>query len=245
MCTVTYIPHTNGFYFTSSRDEQASRATIAPQKYLVEGIELVFPRDERAGGTWIASSLKGKTACLLNGAFERHQRKESYAKSRGLILLESFQYSTTPEFADTIDLNNIEPFTLLTLDYSDKNRFHFYEFRWDGEKKYLKKLDTDTCQIWSSATLYLPTAQLMRKQLFENWIEKHKDLPDKNILNFHTTKHGLKENEDIIMKGILDLMTVSISQVRLDNNGVTFNYFDRVNNTQNNYNLNESEFSNA
>ena len=141
MCTVTYIPTSTGFYFTSSRDEKASRDTLNPALYVSDGIQLVYPKDALAGGTWIASSLDGKTACLLNGAFVNHAKKENYARSRGLILLESFKYSDANELYNTIDLENVEPFTLLLLDYTSGDLTAFDEFRWDGENKHLKKID--------------------------------------------------------------------------------------------------------
>lgn len=226
MCTVTFIPTNDGFYFTSSRDEKASRTTIPPKTYNVDGIELVFPKDKLAGGTWIASNPIGKTACLLNGAFINHQKAKHYDRSRGLILLESFNYNTTPEFCDAVQLINVEPFTLLTLDYQEGALNKFYELRWDGVNKHLKKLSHIDNQIWSSATLYAPSVQEARQSLFETWLQKHNDFEDKMILNFHNRKHGLNTNEDILMKGKGDLRTLSISQIHVQQNNAVFNYFD-------------------
>ncbi len=226
MCTVTFIPTNEGFYFTSSRDEKASRTTIPPKTYNVGGIDLVFPKDKLAGGTWIASNPIGKTACLLNGAFINHQKAKQYDRSRGLILLESFNYVTTPEFCDAVQLNNVEPFTLLTLDYEVGTLNSFYELRWDGENKHLKKLSHTDNQIWSSATLYAPAVQETRQSVFKTWIQKHNDFEDKMILNFHNRKHGLNTNEDILMKGKGDLRTLSISQIHVQQNKAVFNYFD-------------------
>ena len=191
MCTVTFIPTSTGFYFTSSRDEKASRDTLRPALYESGELQLVYPKDTLAGGTWIASSLMGRTACLLNGAFVNHVKKESYARSRGLILLESFKYNDANELYNKIDLENVEPFTLLLLDYYSGDLTAFDEFRWDGENKHLKKLDTVTPQIWSSATLYNPIVQQKREGLFNQWINKHSDFVDAMILDFHNRKHGL------------------------------------------------------
>ena len=90
MCTVTFYPNNNEYILTSSRDEVKYRPTLPPKRYNINNQEITFPKDEVAGGTWIATNNNTKTVCLLNGAFERHQRKESYSRSRGLILLESF-----------------------------------------------------------------------------------------------------------------------------------------------------------
>ncbi|MBK7311919.1 MAG: NRDE family protein [Sphingobacteriaceae bacterium] len=245
MCTVTYIPKSNGFYFTSSRDEKSSRATIPPIKYSENGIDLIYPKDELAGGTWIASSLEGKTACLLNGAFVNHHKQKSYVKSRGLILLDSFKYNNVIEFSEKRDLVNVEPFTLLTLDYTSGNLDEFFEFRWDGKNKHLRQLETNAQQIWSSATLYPPLVQLARKRLFEKWFDDHKDFEDKMILGFHNRKHGLNASDDIIMKRDGDLMTLSISQIQLDNCIANFSYYDIINDKYHKVKLIKSEFANA
>ncbi len=87
MCTVTYLPIGNDqFILTSNRDESPMRKTIAPKKYDEQGIALVYPKDELAGGTWIGLSEKNRLVCLLNGGFEIHERKGPYAMSRGLIV---------------------------------------------------------------------------------------------------------------------------------------------------------------
>lgn len=241
MCTVTYIPTSTGFYFTSSRDEKASRDTLSPALYVNDGIQLVYPKDALAGGTWIASSLDGKTACLLNGAFVNHVKKESYSRSRGLILLESFKYSDANELYNSIDLENVEPFTLLLLDYSSGNLNSFNEFRWDGEHKHLKKLDTVTPQIWSSATLYNPIVQQKREGLFNQWINKHIDFVDAMILDFHNRKHGLASSEDLLMKGEGDLMTLSISQIHFNEGEALFNYHDIIQNKLHTVKLKQKE----
>ena len=46
MCTVTYIPHHNGYLLTSSRDERFSRpAALPPAEFKLEGRTLLYPKD--------------------------------------------------------------------------------------------------------------------------------------------------------------------------------------------------------
>jgi hypothetical protein len=140
---------------------------------------------------------------------------------------------------------NIEPFTLLTLDYSTGALEQFFEFRWDGDKKHLKQLTHKEQQIWSSATLYSPSIQQTRLQLFKQWINKHQDFEDRMILDFHNRKHGLSVSDDILMKGEGDLMTLSISQVHVGNTDSHFNYFDITNKKDYKVKLTKNEFVNA
>jgi len=68
MCTVTYIPSTeeNGFVLTSNRDEKEFRPTSPPEIYAYGNCKLVYPRDEQAGGSWIAINEKGiSIACSM------------------------------------------------------------------------------------------------------------------------------------------------------------------------------------
>lgn len=245
MCTVTFIPTSDGFYFTSSRDERSSRPTIPPARYTDTTRTLVYPKDEKAGGTWIASDSKGKMACLLNGAFVNHKKEADYKKSRGVILLNSFNYENISEFSEQMDLNNIEPFTLLILDYTYGSLKHFDEFRWDGERKHLKHLSQTEPQIWSSSTLYSKPIQEIRQNLFLNWIEKHKHFEDKMIFDFHNKKHGLYSTEDILMQGYKDLRTISISQIHLKNENSVFKYLDIMRNKTSVLKLEKIELNNA
>ena len=67
---------------------------------------------------------------LLNGAEEKHIDTGNYAKSRGLIVIEIIG-STSPFNAwQTIDLDRIEPFTLVLFE-----NFKLYQLRWNGEEK--------------------------------------------------------------------------------------------------------------
>lgn len=74
MCSVSYIPLANGYLLTSSRDECHLRETLPPRSYLHAGKKIVYPMDARSGGTWIAGCNDETVACILNGAFEKHEK---------------------------------------------------------------------------------------------------------------------------------------------------------------------------
>ena len=228
MCTVTYIPAPSGFYLTSSRDESTGRPTLFPQEYLSGKQKLVYPKDEMKGGSWMAVSSNRRAACLLNGAFERHERKENYSKSRGLILIESFSYKEIQDFIMSVPLEGVEPFTLLLLEYPKEIITSFNELRWDGKKKHSKLLDPNTPQIWSSVTLYEREVIQWRKKLFESWIKKNPSIEDRWMMDFHATKYGIPQSEDILMKRDDSLMTLSISQIHVSKEATRFNYSDLI-----------------
>ncbi len=208
MCTVTYIPKgKDQFILTSNRDEQAARS---PRNLsIIEAdVQLVFPRDGGAGGTWIAMSDTDKVVCILNGAFERHVRKPNYRLSRGIMALEFFEFSKAEDFFHRFDFRDIEPFTMVTYD-----RGKLYELRWDEHKAHVKSLNTSDFHIWSSATLYDASIRARREQWFADWLEGREDFDLQAILDFH---HNAGEGDpwnDVIMNRNGIVQTVSITSI--------------------------------
>lgn len=237
MCTVTFVPIQNGFLLTSSRDEKNIRPTLLPQPYLINGHKIYFPKDVVAGGTWIATDDKNRTVCLLNGAFENHVKLEHYRKSRGLIPLESFSFASINDFVTQVDLQNIEPFTLLLLDTNPN--LDLIELRWDGVKKYIKNLDVNLPHIWSSATLYNKTIRDKREKWFKKLLSSDEELTKDVLQKFHFSKKDDDLENDIIMKRENGLQTVSISQVIVENNSKEFHYFDIITNQHYSINIYE------
>lgn len=235
MCTVTYIPTKNGFILTSNRDELKHRPTLAPALYRVKGEKLVFPKDEIAGGTWIASNLEEKRACLLNGAFSKHLKEPHHTTSRGKVLLESLLCDSFNEFADAVDLKSVEPFTLLF--FNGIKNIEINALVWDGQKKHLSKLSNAEPQIWSSATLYDKEQRLQREKWFYNWLKHNVEYDDYQIFDFHQFKHTDEEENDIQMKRNNDLQTVSISQIRSSDKSNEFIYHDLIKQQQSSLNL--------
>ena len=135
MCTVTFLPLNDGnFILTSNRDEQKERETLAPKKYIEDEIEMIYPKDRIAGGTWIGSSSNNRLVCVLNGAFERHKRKSSYKLSRGVISKEVLKTKNLINFIESIDLFGVESFTMVIVDWSSST-LALYELIWDGWTK--------------------------------------------------------------------------------------------------------------
>jgi hypothetical protein len=161
-----------------------------------------------AGGSWIAISSNGATACLLNGAFVRHTRKPPYRRSRGLVLVDAFAYESFGEFAADYDFNGIEPFTLLFLHKNEVN-----ELRWDGTQTYYTLPDPAKPHIWASATLYTPEYIAKRKQWFDEWLQTHPTYEPKAIMQFHHTGGEGNKYNDIVMNREGLVQTVSITCV--------------------------------
>ena len=221
MCTVTFLPLKNdGFILTSNRDEQPNRITHPPLTVVEDETTLLFPKDEIAGGTWIGTSSKKRLVCVLNGAFEKHNRKNNYVKSRGVIAKELLKTNHLNVFIEALNLENIEPFTMVIVDWN--NGLQLFELIWDEEIRHLNKLSNEP-KIWSSATLYTNNIKELRKEWFQKWMSEN-DYTSESILKFHHSQLGTIE-ESILMKRTY-VETVSITSVKKENTSIEMNYED-------------------
>lgn len=215
MCTVTYIPNVeqNSFILTSNRDEKFYRKTKAPNIYTVNGTKLCFPKDEEAGGSWIAFNENGRICCLLNGGFENHIKQPYQTESRGKALID-LSTSTLPAdwFFNERSLRNYQPFTIITIDQENGSVDSLSEFIWDGRTKYYKTLSPDTPHIWSSATLYDKETRERRKQWFNAFIVKN-NISKETIYDFHSGTHTNNQENNVVMERATGTQTVSISQI--------------------------------
>lgn len=224
MCTLTYLPLNDGCVWTSNRDEMADRPTIVPKVYERHGRRLIFPKDGRSGGSWIAVSERGSMRFILNGAFEQYYPYKSYPKSRGVVLLESFDNCDIETFWTEVDLSEVESFTLVAM---DADRDHtIYELIWDEKQKYLTKMDPADHHIWSSATLYSPEMRADRKSWFEHWLGERGFHSREDILAFHKHPHSPDSKANLIMKRDNGVRTLSISQIVWREGDMRFDHYD-------------------
>jgi uncharacterized protein with NRDE domain len=222
MCTVTYIPQPdNNFILTSNRDEAAHRSPQNLTTTNIHGMELIFPKDAGAGGTWVAAANDSRVVCLLNGAFEKHKHQPPYRRSRGVMVLDYFGYQSTVDFYEQYDFEGMEPFTFVMV---GKNELH--ELRWDEKKAHLKELNTEGKYIWSSATLYTEEIRLKREAWFRDWLENRTDFGLKAIQDFHL--HGGERDDwnGFIMNRLNLVQTVSITNVIKKDNRMEMIYND-------------------
>ena len=222
MCTVTFIPVKDKFYITSNRDEKFSRAqALPPMLYEVNGTSLLFPKDANAGGSWVAMHENGNAAVLLNGSFIKHIPQPAYKKSRGIIFLEIITAAIPSRYFSTINLEGIEPFTLILL---EKN--NLYECRWDAEKKHCRQLKNYRPHIWSSATLYEEAVIKKREQWFAAFLNKNPHPSQEDILHFHQFTGDGDSHNDLQMDRDGFMLTVSVTGMAIDQGECRMEYAD-------------------
>lgn len=210
MCTVTLLPNSSigkGFILTSNRDEAAERKAIPPEIYEVDGVKILFPKDKVAGGTWIGVSENSRLICLLNGAFEAHEREEKYRKSRGVVVMELLSAADIDSALEKYYLKDIEPFTIILVDWRENLRF--IEFVWDGNLRHITELPLEP-QIWSSSPLYNEEMRQSRQKWFADLLKG--ETSSERLLDFHHSGgEGNKEIDLIMDRGFVK--TQSITQI--------------------------------
>jgi hypothetical protein len=234
MCTVTFLPLGNtDFILTSNRDEQRFRETLQPKIYEEDGVEILFPKDKVAGGTWIGASSKKRLVCVLNGGFIKHKRKENYSKSRGLIAKELLKENSLQPYLENLDLLGVEPFTMVIVDWNN-NELNLVEVVWDELEKHITKHKNNP-KIWSSSTLYTDKIKELRNSWFQQWLREN-EFTSKAILQFHHQETYDKEQSILMKRSYVE--TVSITSVKKLENNVEMVYEDVVHSTKTVVNLN-------
>lgn len=220
MCTVTYVPKKDGFVFTSNRDEQPLRKTINPKNYQENGVDLFFPKDEVAGGTWIGLSGQERLVCLLNGGKVYHDPKIKFPKSRGVVVTQMLTAKDVLKDLQEIDLNGVAPFTLVVVDWKVNNKI--YELIWCRNQKFLKELPVSEKHIWSSSTLYTEDMKAERREWFANL---KADVG--SVLAFHQNEVlGTVETSPKMKREVVE--TVSTTLVEKTNGNLCLEYHDYV-----------------
>lgn len=212
MCTLSYLPLPEEQYIlTTNRDESPDRGDVAfPAYHFLEGKNIIFPQDPKAGGTWIATSDNGISVCLLNGADAPHKYKPPYRISRGLVAIEAIECIKPDEFFKNYDFSDIEPFKMVVLFHDPELKI--IEFTWDGQQKKITHKDASKPHIWASSQLYTDEAVQNREKWFAQYLKKNKSFTVESITEFHKNAGSGDLKNDLIMdRGIVK--TVSITTI--------------------------------
>jgi uncharacterized protein with NRDE domain len=224
MCTVSFVYANNSFLLTSNRDEKITRpSAIEPKIYQTATKKIIYPKDAKAGGTWFVVDEFGNAIILLNGGKTKHIPKHKYRLSRGVIVLDLIASNAIVATWKTIDLTDIEPFTLLVLENKQP-----FQLQWSGEEKSTIELDSNQTYIWSSSTLYTPDIQEQRSAWFSQYMNENQEISAEKMKFFHKNtepkdaKNGLIINRDNLYK------TLSVTQTVISENSVSVNHSDLI-----------------
>ncbi len=222
MCTVSFVAANGKTIISSNRDEKVLRPNaIEPRNYFLNNKNIIFPKDPKAGGTWFVVDEKGTVLVLLNGANKKHQVQPPYRKSRGLIVLDMISNSSPKDFWAEIDLENIEPFTLVLFQNGA-----LFQLRWNGLEKETTPLNANKNHVWSSATLYPMAIRENRAEWFYTFLESNAEISEAEMLHFHRYTQEENQENGLVINRKGELKTLSITQSVIEKNKVAILHHD-------------------
>ena len=190
---------------------------------MLNGKNIIYPKDSKAGGTWYVVDENGTVLVLLNGADKKHQVQLHYRKSRGQIVLEMISSTSPKEFWNEINLENIEPFTLVL--FQDKQLF---QLRWNGVEKSTVNLEIDKNYVWSSSTLYSKEIQEQRASWFYTFLGSNPEMTETKMLHFHRYTKADNNEDGLVINRNNEMKTLSITQSVIEKNKVMIHHLDLI-----------------
>lgn len=164
MCTVTFIPRSDGFYLAMNRDEQITRSIASPPAVFQQGcVETIYPLDNQ-GGTWIAGNSLGVAFTLLN--WNDALKLSEKSRSRGSVVLtvvSSNCSAVTQSTLSQLDLEGILPFRLVGFFSAEKD---VSEWRWNQRSLEHRSIPWAMSQ-WCSSSLSDAKASSTRGKMLE------------------------------------------------------------------------------
>ncbi|MCB0699803.1 MAG: NRDE family protein [Chitinophagaceae bacterium] len=225
MGTVTYLPYKDKIFITSNRDDRPDEhKALAPAVGNYSTGKILFPKDVTTGGTWIGIHNNGNAMAMIKGAFAPHIRKDKYKESRSTIFLKIFDSENPVKKFNEIDLQDIEPFTLILW---LRQNGTLWEMRWDEYEKFVKSLPADMPNMWSSVTLFDDKMVAARKKCFDQWREAQENITGDSIRHFH--EHGGEGYARLnlsLNKGAVH--TLSITSIEISEDRSVMYYNDMV-----------------
>ena len=220
MCTVSFLPRSQGFYLAMNRDEKRDRsAALAPAIVETENHRAVFPREP--AGTWISVNDVGVCLALIN--WHRIEgRPKNDMLSRGLVVKQLAGQSTVDEVAASLKrlpLRNLQPFRLIVISPEDKR---VTEWRWNLQR--LTRRDHDwQRQHWFSSGFDEHRAEVERAKICASASASATDYTLKRLRKLHRS-HTPKRGPFSICMHRADAATVSYTEVSVTKNSASMRY---------------------
>jgi hypothetical protein len=161
----------------------------------------------------------------LNGAADKHEHCPPYNRSRGLVVLEILAAANPFLQWQSIDLNNVEPFTIVLFQQKK-----LYQLRWNGIDKSTENLAIDKNHIWSSSTLYNSEIRRKRASWFFDFVAGKNKISSEDLLNFHENTHSENSENGLVINRNNVLKTLSITQSIVSENQITLRHKDLLDN---------------
>jgi hypothetical protein len=220
VCTLSFLPETDGYFVAMNRDELLTRGVAHPPAvHEIAGKKALFPADVE-GGTWIAADARGDTWALLNRNGGQRSPKNV---SRGQLVVGALAASNDADIAtllDEVGLFNFLPFRLIGISLGSQQ---VREWVWDG-----KALNTTShgwrANHWFSSGISDAKATEARGKLFEA-ARLDADADTREWLRRMHRCHGTAPGAFSVCVHRDDAATVSYTEVEVGSCQVQMRYY--------------------
>jgi hypothetical protein len=221
MCSVSFLPHSRGFYVGMNRDESLQRpAAHPPERFTRAGSLALYPA-EPAGGTWVGVNEAGLTLALLNWYSVKREAGMGRV-SRGIVVPSLLATTRLEELRSAIvalPKQDMAPFRLLAFAQRERRAF---EFRWDQHT--LETMPhTWEPRHWFSSGYDEPRAQLERGNVVNVARRKPRAGSLPWLRRLHAS-HAPTRGPFCICMHRKDAATVSYTEVVVTNRTATMRY---------------------
>ena len=219
MCTLTFIPKSQGYLLGMNRDERFTRElALPPVAVAYSNMSAVYPRE--SGGTWIGSNATGMTFALLNQNPGPHAQVKE--RSRGEIipaLLESVRFPEAMRHFQNIGLQGMMPFVLVGIFPAEQI---ISQCRWDGEELEFVRIGWEVRHWFSSGVSDEMARKLRGSTCYEAW--RRRDAGSAEWLRGLHASHSPARGSFSVCVHRPDAATVSYTEVALAGAGLTMRY---------------------
>jgi hypothetical protein len=224
VCTLSWVPLSEGYALAFNRDELRTRAPARPPALReVSGLSVLTPIDGDAGGTWIAANALGHTVALLNRWDETPVDPAGEFVSRGLLVLELAPLpgpgAVDARLAD-LALPSYRPFTVVSVAPGDVP----HAFEWNGRALARARIERPGL-VRTSSGRDQAGAERVRGRIFQDAATREGGLTPETLERLHRG-HDPERGALSICMHREEAATVSGSFVQVDRSTVRFKYVD-------------------
>jgi len=221
MCTMSLFRDQQTLIVTMNRDEARLRTEAGLKQQQLGNIQVLYPVDGLAGGTWFGLNDSGVVMALLN----RYQDPQiEGAETRGAIIplaLAKGDYSDVLEHLNGSDFSRFNPFDLFVIGIDNSDHFS-----WNGQQVTVTKR-SENALLFSSSSLNTELVLDKRQARFEQWLKQQPEQiwhAPQILQQLHLYQDPLDPSDSVLMDR-LNTHSKSICQVHLQADQCRFSYY--------------------
>ncbi|AWB66117.1 hypothetical protein C2869_06535 [Saccharobesus litoralis] len=220
MCTYTWLPQSSGAIVTMNRDERRERPEgdkITTLSYQQGSLQVYYPIDKQAGGTWFGYNTAGLCLALLNRYQDAENQSipEAVKRSRGDIIPHLLKCASLPHVIQQIETNDFSGYPAFDLMFTDGQELWQLSHRNPQQKPVLQQHASDLPFMLTSSSVAPEVTFNYRHHQFTQFLKHTSKTTAEFILeHFHLVQTKGLESESVLMSRDLS-HTKSICQIDL------------------------------